>query len=322
MILIWLGSWALMLFGFEMSQAELSSFLKSKTKNAFLKILTSVSPQRSLYAGAVGMSAGRLSMKEGLTLMSFDFLGAWWVFLLSGLFLNIQGLIFVGLGWLIFANVYRIPKIRYILKFSFATGVFLVGGESLLRQSAMLQSMLGESGIAFWLVDGRLPAVLSIVLLGLVLGLFIRLQFWSLILALCLLISSTISFSGALALFAGELLAHCCLLAYRSRQFSAGLRNLVRKWSVASGAGVLVGLFGTWYLKELLNWGSSFGMNGSEERSSQFLILAAVLILMQGFFQMVAGHFLSRSVPKGDPASMPIPSWWFESGILTREDWF
>lgn len=293
MIFFWLGAWALMLFGLRETQISFSRLTKNASSNAFFKILEEASPRHSLKHGWELYRQG--AERDGLLMLSFSFLGAWLVFILASLFLSFQGVLFLAIGAVGFLNFVRFPRRKDFFGVFWGAGIFLVGAEFLLRQSSVLQSLLGESDLAFALVDGRGVAVFVLAWVGFAGGLLIRAQFWSLTLGLALLASSSISFNGAMALFAGESVGVLALWAWNARS-TPGFSKL-KWWSVAGFVGAIAGFFIAWYFKEIFGWGSSFGMSGATERFNAFLLCAALMCLIQGFFQMVAGHFVSKRSP-------------------------
>lgn len=290
MIFFWLGAWALMLYGLRETQMSFARLARHTSQNSFLKIAAEVSPKHSLKHGLDLYRRG--SKHEGLLLMSFSFLGAWLVFLLASLFLNVQGVLFLAVGALGFVNFINFPRRKDFFGVFWGAGIFLMAAEFLLRQSTVLQSLLGETEFAFMMVDGRAPAVLALASAGLIGGLIFRQQFWSLTLGLSLLAASYISFNGAMALYAGEAMGILLLWAWRARGDGP-----LKIWTAISAAGIFVGFFLTWYAKEFFGWGSSFGMSGATERFDAFLWCALLITLIHAFFQMVAGHLVAPKRP-------------------------
>lgn len=284
-----------MLYGLRESQISWAGLLRSSNQNSFLRILTEASPRHSLVKGFETYQSG-FSL-SGLVMMSFSFLGAWWVFILASFFMNFQGVLLLGIGAIGFLNFLNFPRRKYFFGIFWGAGIFLIGGELALRHYPILQNLLGESQLAFLLVDSGLFAILMIGLAGVVGGLAFRIQYWSLILGLVLLASSTISFNCALALFAGEALGTLILFLGRSQTAQPEQKKMLRKWCLLSAVGIFLGFFLAWYLKEFMNWGSSYGMSSASARFTSYLICCVLVVLSQGLGQMIAGHFLAPRRP-------------------------
>ena len=139
MILMWLGSFVLLLFGLVESQKVIaraftnlqkqtfednadSSNLKLFLKNAIL-VFFEASPSKSLYSGMAAYNLRVTNLRSGALWMCMSILGAWWVLVMGAMFLNLNGLLFLGLGF--FAYVLRSKNVREYLRLSLFIGLFL-----------------------------------------------------------------------------------------------------------------------------------------------------------------------------------------------------
>ncbi len=175
MILMWLGSFVLMMFGLSSSQKHASEFfsdlqrkfldkgLEVNLRQMFIRALDVVvleaSPQRSLYSGIGLYNLRVLSLRPSSLMMCLSTLGAWWVLILGFLFMSFNGLFLMGLCSVMFLSALVSSRLEKVLKWIFSTGLFLLGGEIMLRNSSILQTTLGESDFVFFLADGRFQAM-------------------------------------------------------------------------------------------------------------------------------------------------------------------
>ncbi len=258
MILMWLGSFVLMLFGLSESQKHLAHLLAGMQKNILDQGLNNVvlqkmfvralgvvvletSPQRSLYSGMALYNLRVMDLRPCNLQMALSPLGSWWVLILGVLFLNLNGFFLLGFCALGLFSGLMTTTFKNILKWIFATGIFFVGGELLLRNSSILQTLLSQSEWAFFLADGRFSSVFVLLFLAVLVSLIVQIEFWSLALALSLLLTSTLSFNGALGLVAGERIGRMILFWWRSRSLNQDCQRIGRQLSIVSILGVVAG---------------------------------------------------------------------------------
>lgn len=335
MILVWLGSLMLVLFGLHESQNSLRSIFSrwqisrldqfkegQRSRNFILSMLFSVSeasPKSSSYAGLGFYNLRILSREPSLLLMVMSPLSAWWALFVATLFLKFQGLFLIAIAGLGAASLFNQGLLKSVWRTFFALGIFLFAGESLLRQSAMLPMFLGESPIAFWLADGRSTALLGLLLLGILVGLVIQTEFWSLCLGIGLLMASSISFNGALAVFAGERIAQALLFAWRSRKLDEDGQKVGRSFALVSALAAVIGLIASWFVRDFYELGKSFGADGMQERSLSFILLLALILLIQWLALLVWGHWAQHSFVPREGIFQPryFPASWFQREFIS-----
>ncbi|MDG0816993.1 hypothetical protein [Bdellovibrio svalbardensis] len=307
MILMWLGSFVLMMFGLSTSQKYAAEFFAGLQKKFFDKgldtnlgtmfiraadvVLLETSPQKSLYAGMGLYNLRVLALRPSTLVMCLSTLGAWWVLILGFLFMSFNGLFLMGLCSLMFLSPFVSVKVDKVLKWIFFTGLFLLGGEIMLRNSSILQSTLGESDLVFFLADGRFPAMLGLLLAGIVLSLIVQIEFWTLALGLSLLFTNVLSLNGAIGLLAGERIGRMLLFWWHTRSLNQDCRRLGTQFAVVSSLGAFVGLVMAGVVRETVNLGYSTGMASFQDKSLQFMMLFIVILLFQFIAQMIWGHF-------------------------------
>lgn len=309
MILMWLGSFVLMMFGLTMSQkyaAQLfqgfqRSFLdKNLDQPKMIKmfqycldvVLLEVSPQKSLYAGMGLYNLRVLGLRPSVLVMCLSTIGAWWVVLLGMLFLSFNGAFLLGLCVLGLISAALTPKTRTILNWILGTGIFLIGGELVLKNSNVLIMALGQSELAFFLADGRIVSIASILVAAAAISLIVRVEFWSLALGLSLLFVNVISINGAIALVAGERIGRMLLFWWHTRSLNQDCQRVGMQFSLVSILGTIVGLLLAGEVRVTMNLGyTSSEMTAYQDKSVQFVILFMIILGVQFVAQMVWGHF-------------------------------
>lgn len=333
MILMWLGSFVLMMFGLTESQKHAAAFFANLQKNFFEKgfdvnttkmfvraldvVVLEASPQRSLYTGLALYNLRILNLRTSNLIMCLSTLGAWWVLILGLLFLSFNGFFLLGLCTLGLIGAWKAPKAKLLLKWVFATGVFLIGGETMLRNSTVVQTILGQSDLAFFLADGRFGAVLGILIASILMSFIVQVEFWSLALALSLLLTNTLSFNGALALVAGERIARMLLFWWRSRSLNQDCRRIGFQLSMVSILGVLIGFLVAGEARNLFYLGFSSDLSSFQDKSLQFVMLFAVILVLQFFAQMVWGHFGSLAKVDELQDAKYFPASWADFELLS-----
>lgn len=308
MILMWLGSFVLMMTGLSLSQKHVAALFQPLQKKFLDKnldqpkllklfqysvdvILLEASPQRSLYTG-IGLYNMRIAgLRAGTLMMCLSTLGAWWVLILGMLFLSFNGFFLLGLCSLGLITVLMTPKIDKIIKWIFATGLFLVGGEMMLKNSNVLIMALGQSDLAFFLADGRIPAVLGILAFSAIISLFVRIEFWSLVAGLSLLFVNVLSLNGAIGLLAGERIGRMLLFWWHSRSLNQDCRRVGWQFTVASIIGVIAGMLISGEVRTTLDMGFTSEMASYQNKSLQYVLLFMIILMFQMIGQLAWGHF-------------------------------
>jgi hypothetical protein len=202
-------------------------------------------------------------------------------------------------------------------------GIFLLGGDLALRNSSVLLNLLGTGDLVFFLADGRFLSVLGILFIGVLLTFFVSVEFWSVCLALTLLIANVISVNGALALFAGERIGRMLLFWFRSRELNQDCRRIGWQFAVVSASGAFFGFM----IAGILRGDAGIGFNGdmdlSRQKTLEFLSLAAVILVIQFLSQMVWGHFGSKLAVDEIQEGRYVPKSWTEQELISTEalDW-
>ncbi|MGE5085781.1 MAG: hypothetical protein ACM3MG_05725 [Bacillota bacterium] len=308
MILMWLGSFVLMMTGLSLSQKHVATLFQSLQRKFLDKnldqpslfkmlqycldvVLLEASPQRSLYAGMALYNMRIAGLRASSLVMCLSTIGAWWVMLLGMLFLSFNGFFLLGLCSLGLITVVKTPKIDRVIKLLFAMGLFLVGGEMMLRNSNVLIMALGQSDLAFFLADGRFVSVLAIAAVSTVASLFIRTEFWSLVVGLSLLFVNILSLNGAIGLLAGERIGRMLLFWWHTRSLNQDCRRVGWQFSMASIVGVILGMLLAGEVRTTLDMGFSSEMASYQNKSLQYVLLFGIILLVQFVAQMVWGHF-------------------------------
>lgn len=307
MILMWLGSFVLMILGLVLSQQGLSrslaqlqkAFLEKGLEAPLLKmfvraldvVILEGSSQKALYSGMALVNLRVVGSRAGSLLMCLSTLGAWWALILGLLFLSFNGYLLLGIAAVGLLTVFLSDKLKNLLLWVAGTGLFLAGGESMLRHASILQTLLGQSDLAFFLADGRFPTVLTFLVAAAVISLFVQIEFWSLALALSLLLTNTIAFNGALGLVAGERLGRLLFFWWQTRSLNQECRRLGWQFTLSSAVGAVIGLLVAGETRTFLNLGFSTGMSAYQDKSLQFVMLFALILFFQWIAQMIWGHF-------------------------------
>lgn len=337
MILMWLGSFVLMLFGLSESQKHLSrllrglqvGFLNKGFDAPFVKMLIraldvvvlEASPQKSLYSGMALFNLRLVSLRPAVLIMCLSILGAWWLLLLGLLFLSFNGFFLLGLCLLGFINTAQMPKLKGMLQLIFAVGIFLIGGEMMLRNSSVIQTLLGQSELAFVMADGRFAAVFGILACSILLSLLVQVEFWTMALGLSLLVTNVVSFNGALALVAGERIGRMILFWWHCRSLSEDCRKLGRQLSLASIFGVCAGFFLAGEVRSLFYFSFSSDLSSLQDKSLQFILMLGLILLGQFVLQMLWGHFASQRPSEDLPRAQYFSVLWIQSDLLSLGVW-
>ncbi|KHD89705.1 MAG: hypothetical protein OM95_01120 [Bdellovibrio sp. ArHS] len=307
---MWLGSFFLVMYGMAESQKQLSTLFFSLHKKVlnlgvetglvkmFIRcadvVIFEASPQRSLYTGMALYNLRILGLAPAALIMSMSTLGVWWVALLGILFLGFSGYFILGfcvLGLFVFGSSART---KTLLQFAFNIGIFLIGGESMIKNSTVLQSLLGQSDLAFFLADGRFPAVFTLLIASVLLTLVVKVEFWSFVLGLSLLLTSTVSFNGVLGMIVGERIGRMILFWWHTRSLNQDCQRIGKQLSLVSIFGVLIGFWLAGEARNLFYFDFSGDLASFQDRSLQLMGLFLLVLVCQFLAQMLWGHFGSR----------------------------
>lgn len=333
MILMWLGSLVLVLWGLRESRKHAAKLFAPLQKKFYQQgfegkftgmlqrilglVILEASPQRSLYTGMAFYNMRIMAQRPAILMMCLSTLGAWWILLLGLLYLNVSGLMFLSLGALLFVGVLQgRPLLSPFIKWAVMTGVFLLGGELMLRQSSILPTLLGTSEFAFFLSDGRFAAVLGLMALSFVLSLVIEEEFWVVPLSLSLVVASTVSLNGVLGIFVGERLARLALFWWRSRKLNQECRRVGWQFAASSAVGVIIGFFIAGEARSEMI-GNFYGSEGMQDKLLVMMILLTVILFFQFALQMLWGHFGCRAKVEDVQESRYFSPTWGRMGLLS-----
>lgn len=268
-------------------------FVKSLPRSLLL-VLTEASPQRTQWTSLMLYNLRILGKRPSVLLIALSNLGAWWVLVLTILFMNINAAMLIGicvLPILVFRNFDDIRRLFAVVIFG---GLFLTLSETVIRHATALPAMLGESEVIFWLADGRASAVLGLLLAAILVTWIVQIEFWSVCVALVLLFASVLSFNGALALFAGERVARALMFTWAGRKLNQDCGLISRYDGIAAACGAVVGLFITLYMREVSDLGRSFGFSNAQSRLLDFAFALTIILFVQLVMQMLSGHFAAQ----------------------------
>lgn len=260
MILMWLGSFVLMVFGLAYSQKSIAALFANLQKAALERAqgpwalsaaVLEASPQKSLYTGMALYNLKIMGLRPACFLMCASPLGSWWALGLGLLYLSFNGFFLLGLCFLGLFHIGGMPRLKLLLKWIFAAGLFLIGGEMMLRNSSVIQTLLGQNHLAFFLADGRFGAVMTLLIVAAILSFFIRVEFWSLVLGLSLLTMGTLSLNGALGLVTGERIGRMLAFWWRTQGLSQESRRWMGFLTLFSVLGIGLGFLGAGVLRSL-----------------------------------------------------------------------
>lgn len=296
--------------GFSSSMATM--FLQSAAVTA-----TEASPLKSLYTSMAMLNLRILDARPAVLMMCLSPFALIPVFLLGLLYLNFSGFFILGLC---VVALLRFGKPNYVddaLKVLFSIGVFLVAGESVLKNSSIIQTYLTQNDLVFFLADGRFSTVLVLVALSFVVSLLIQTEFWSLALALSLLTSGMLSFNGALGIVLGERLAMAVIFWYRTRSLSQDCRTLGRQYAILAVVSSIIGFWIAGETRVFLNIGFSSELSAVQEKTYLLLVLFGVMLAVQWFAGMVWGHFAGNKSNEMQDAKYITPAW-MDRGLLAE----
>lgn len=332
MILMWLGSFVLMLWGVnsfqqnfarafsQIQKTVLEKGFSSAMATLFLQsasvTITEASPLKSLYSAMALLNLKVLGQRPAVLMMCLSPLSFIPVFLLGLLYLNFSGFFVLGLC---VVTLLRFGKPNYLddaLKILFSIGVFLIAGESVLKNSSIIQSYLTQNDLVFFLADGRFSAVLVLVAVSFAIGILVQAEFWSLVLALTLLTSGMLSFNGALGIVLGERLAMAVVFWFRTKGLSPDCKKLGQQYALLAFVSSLLGFWIAGEMRVFLNIGFSSELSAVQEKTFSFLVLFGVMLAIQWFAGMIWGHFAGNKKTEEMQDAKYITSNWIDRGLL------
>lgn len=334
MILMWLGSFVLVLFSVLTTQKYLNKklmpiqkkILTGKDKEGDLSlvirnasvVLTEVSPLRTMFSAIAKINTQVGKEREALIQLCMAPLGYWWILILASLYLSLNGGFFLGVSILALVP-FLVPRhLRQTFFFLGCLGLFLLGGELTLRNSNVLQNILGTSEFAFFLADGRFPAIFALMGLGIVIGFLVRAELCSLFLGMALLVTNNISLNGALGLFTGELIGIILFVLFQSFQVDQKTRNYIFKFSLASWVGIAVGFFVALTARSFFVFEFSGERQAYQDKLMTFVLLISIILALQTVAQMVWGHFAYRCNKVENVKVQYFPTKWFDWELISK----
>lgn len=333
MILMWLGSFALIVFSYLATQKYLnqrlsplqSKFLVTKAKESDVALVLrslsvvamDVSPLKTIFTAIAKLNTQVGKERESLIQLCMASVGYWWTLILASLYLSLNGGFLLGLSLLALIPFLIPQTLRRTFYFVGCIGLFLLGSELALKNSSILQTYLGTSDFAFFLADGRWPAVFALLGLGLVFGILVRIELGSLFLAMALLVSNNISLNGAIALVAGELIGMMLFTLSQAWRVDEKTRSYVVKFAGAGILGLVIGLFVALQVRSYFVFSFSGERGQYQDKLMTLIFLVAVVLFIQTAVQMLWGHFAIRNNKVETSAVHYYPSQWMEWGLLS-----
>lgn len=334
MILMWLGSFVLMVTGLFIFQQKVGSFFSQIQKSILDKgfsastpmlfvqslamDLLEGSPQRASYSGLGLLNLRVLGTRPAVLMMCLSPLAALPVLGLGSLYLGFNGYFLLGLCLIGFFKYWRSSRIDEGIAILFGAGMFLVGSEMLLRNARVLQTILTDADLIFFISDGRFGAVLVMIALAFLLGLLIQLEFWSLALGLTLLSGGIISYNGALGMLLGERLAVAALFWWRTRKLNQECQQLGWQYAAVLAVSAMVGFWWAGEARTFLDLGFSLDSSAAQEKVSTLVSLFSLILGVQLAGGMIWGHFAGnrKADELQDPRYLDIA--WLERGLFSQ----
>lgn len=306
MTLIWFGSFALMLGGVWLFRKYLElvmhetlfqvypklshekSTIPLMTRTLFVSALST--PEQNLRLALMGWNLRLIAKRNTMVLLCLTHVGVFISLALGFLYLKFNGLFLLSAALLLLTPLKESFKNRVMLVV--ALGFFLLGAELSLKNMSVIQSTLGQSDWAFFLADGRFKAVAFFAVCSFVLGLFIRLQGWSLFLGMALVAGGVISFNGALGIILGELLSFYLVSIFYARHFAPIEFTWTKVWAALGATGAVLGF---WLAGEMRAFNYEFAQSSQlSEKTALLVICAVVMHILPLALQMAWGHFACK----------------------------
>ena len=206
------------------------------------------------------------------------------------LFLSLNGFFLLGLSFLWWLNWFQSPQAEKFFKWIFFAGLFLIGSDLVLKNSRLLQSLLGNSDLAFFLADGRMESIFVLMAFAIGLNFVIRCEYWSMALGLSLMVANILSLNGALALFVGERIGAILLFWWRSRNVTEEVKSFSVLVTVVSICSLLVGFLFAGEVRSQFIIGFDTDTVAFQNKSLTLMMLIFLVLIFQFMGQMAWGH--------------------------------
>ncbi|WP_413290013.1 hypothetical protein [Bdellovibrio sp. HCB337] len=301
-------------------------FLKLPEPTSILKMVTVTklcdvsqgSFLQNQYSAMALINSRSFSRRYSILLLCLSAAGLWTTMLAMLLTWQMDGTIFGILTGVLAIASYWWRMGRAWAAVTLGLYVLLMGGFSVLRYQDSLLSFLGESEFHFLLADGRFAAQLVWLAAAFVLTLVIRVESWTVFLALALLGAGSLSLNGAIAMVIGEMLAHVAVLMWKSRKLNQDTQKTAKLYALSSMIGLVIGFVLAGGVREVFSWGFTFDTNPLTEKSLQFFTMYFVVVAAQCAASMTWGHFAAQKkideVQKGDYFSIK----WISRGLVSN----
>ncbi len=325
MILMFLGSLTLSLYGWQQAfrgarkvlYPAQKTFLEQKSslliallaRNKILSML-SLSALENSHTAILMWNLGLKSRRESVLRFCLSPLGNIGFLLVASLYLSFNGYLFLGFAFFGFFAIFKRVQPAFWTSL-IGLGIFLVGAELSLRQSTLLLNLLGTSEVAFFLADGRFLSVFLLLIASLTFSFILRLEMWSLVLCLGLLVANVISLNGALGVVTGEILASALAWIWHSRALPTTQRSVVLRLSVSSAVGALLGFWVAGQTRIYFDLGFGVNFANYQERLLIFILLISVVVFVQMLVLMPVGHFVAKDLNEPNLETVKyIPASW------------
>lgn len=298
-----------------------SSLIKSVVVQQF----RTLSPQNAVAQGLIDFELKHKNLRASLLMICFSKLGVLLIGLL--LALSLEWPVFFGvlvLATAVLALTYKNPS-RLIQVFFLATTFFWVFQGAFFSASQFIFSPANQD-LALNLGDARLPQLLTFLILSLIVTLFGRLEFWSVLVSSVLFFAGALPITTAFVMILGESVAWCVywyLAAHDSSQVSKALFKEKLLLVIAAAFG---------FMSVLLTWRSWGVLNirifGSLlDKKITFLSLWALWEITVMVLYSIWGHFRARSgiLEKFDLEPIRFPprllgaTWWGYKGWIHEQ---
>lgn len=306
MILIWFGSFAMMLLGVWIFRLNLEKIMAESLAQTYPKLTHEKStwplmvrtvfvslvstPQQNLRLALIGWNLRLIAKRNTMILLCLTHVGVFLSLALGFLYLKFNGLFLLSAALLLLTPLK--PSFKLRVSMVAALGVFLLGSEMSLKNMSVIQSTLGQSSWAFFLADGRFSAVGFLALVSLALSFFVQLQGWSLFLGIALVTGGVISFNGALGLILGEIICFSLSGWWYARHFAPIEQSWTKIWS---GLGIVGGLLGFWLAGEIRAFNYEWAQSSQlSEKTGLLVICAMTMYVLPLILQMTWGHFACK----------------------------
>lgn len=216
-----------------------------------------------------------------------------WILLCFALFLELGGYVLLGMAFFVFVAG-CIKKIRQNSLFqTLRSGIYLALTlfflELAFKNSGLLMQYLMETEIVFWFTLDSSFYLLTILFAGTLVGFFLPIQGWALVVSFFLYLNSQASFLAFIYIVLGELIGTTVYLIFKIRGWDRFYRDKMKSlmfWIL----GYLV-----FFAMAAYVWRYFFSLGGSYNQLSilKWIYLGTVFLLLAGLYVtvMIWGHF-------------------------------